>query len=64
MGFDEAEEMLKTSDLRPLVQLAELCAAVDAAERLGAWLAGVVSRTEGGKAASVVPLGGMKMVPR
>ena len=50
MGFDEVVEMLKARDPRLLVQLAELCAAVDAAERLGAWLAGVVSRAEGGKA--------------
>ena len=64
MGFDEVVEMLKARDPRLLVQLAELCAAVDAAERLDAWLAGVVSRTEGCKAANVVRLGGMRIVPR
>ena len=64
MGFDEAVEALRTRDPRLVIQLAELCAAVNAAERLGAGLAGVVSRTEGGRAANVVPLGGMWMVPR
>ena len=32
MGFDEAVEMLKTRDPQLVVQLAELCAAVDAAK--------------------------------
>ena len=50
MGVDEAVEALRTRQPWLVVQLAELCAAVDAAERLGAWLAGVVSRAEGGKA--------------
>jgi integrase len=36
----------------------------DAAEKLDAWLAGVVSRTEGEEAANVVPLAGPKRAPR
>ena len=36
MSFGEAIEALKTRDPRLIVQLAELCAAVDAAEKLDA----------------------------
>ena len=64
MNFDEAVEALENARPRLVIQLAELCATVNAAERLGAWLAGVVSRTEGGKAANVVPLGGMRKALR
>ena len=36
----------------------------DAAEKLDAWLAGVVSRTDGAEAANVVPLAGVKRAAR